>query len=50
MAKLGLVWLCTTGGDFLLWKVMGVIKNETKFTPLGLGLLCIIIKCIFECY
>ena len=50
MAKLLLVWMYTTSVIFLLWKVMYVIKNETKIMAHWLVLLCNIINCIFEYY
>jgi hypothetical protein len=50
MTKLLLVLMYTTSVIFLLWKVMYVIKNETKYLSICLGLLYYIINCIFEYY
>jgi hypothetical protein len=50
MAKLYLESMRTTVVIFLLWKVMDVIKNETKIMAHWLVLLCNIINCIFEYY
>jgi hypothetical protein len=50
MAKLYLDSMRTTAVIFLLWKVMDVIKNETKIMAHWLVLLCNIINCIFEYY